>query len=542
MNEEYGAIVINDSGLPDSEVLPAIRDQIPQVIAERYLEISSFNSTFGGGFSSRQATPAGLFVRSSYTRPQTIIEEMELAISLVDEDDDVGSTVGMIEKMLFQGWRHQHSDEQTVMLFDNIAKNLKLNAKFREITRTLATIGQCYPVKVFTRQQFNNFKPGQNPSVVAPNLIMLNPLSVRVASLNADGSPVLIQAVDDQTDAFLRAIGRGASTGTARSATQKVKQSDNPIAAALYIEEFIPPTGTVSSNDDALLSGLSKAWYLNPKMVTRYALSFNSSISSYAPIPLKRVFGLCEAKRLLNLMDYSLLQGGINFLIVVKKGSDNLPALSEEITNLQAIVQTSARTGVMVGDHRLNVEIITPNLEAMLSPERRNLLAKKITRAILCLPDTDFGRIEGGGTPEAEIISGNLTGDREIINDLIQQDIYDETVLRNQSTFTKGAPGLWFPPISIAGNHFFADNLLKLRDRGDIPRSWAVEFLGMSAEAAQAEREREVAAGFDEVMTSQNVPSTAAPGVNNGRPSTADGGSTGTNQNTPAAAPSSGGN
>jgi hypothetical protein len=39
-------------------------------------------------------------------------------------------------------------------------------------------------------------------------------------------------------------------------------------------------------------------------------------------------FSLLEAKRLLNIMDYALLQGGANFIVVAKKGTDQHRASS----------------------------------------------------------------------------------------------------------------------------------------------------------------------------------------------------------------------
>ena len=69
---------------------------------------------------------------------------------------------------------------------------------------------------------------------------------------------------------------------------------------------------------------------LNPRMVKRSTMPKGSW--KYPRPPLTANFALLEAKRLLNLMDYALLQGGSNFLVVAKKGSDQRPAVPEEVT------------------------------------------------------------------------------------------------------------------------------------------------------------------------------------------------------------------
>lgn len=515
------AMIVNESGLPDREVR--------QIVAERWIDIAeaaAFTPGGMGAMSPRQSTPANLFVRSGYQSPRNIVEEMELALRLYDEDDAVSRAVDFTAATMFSGMKNQHEDPQTLFKFNAIAREINLDMKLRELITGLILTGQQYPVKLFTSKVINNFQPGQNPRVVVPHMVGLNPLSVRAIDTSDPDNPVLIQEVDEATHDFLIAIGKGGEgTGGAGTATQQVKRSDNPIAAQLYTEPFVPDRQRDGA--DELIAGAQRAWYLNPRMVKRYVLHSNASQGKYAPLILKHVFGLAEAKRLLNLLDYTLLNGAVNFLIVVRKGSDAMPAVQEEVNNLQGLVARAARTGVIVGDHRLNVEIITPKLDAMLSAEKRNLIDKKIEKTILRMPDFEWGRVEGGGTPETEIAAQVMMSDRLILKRWIERDVYEETVARNAGAFPKGAPKLWFPPIYLGGRNLLTDVLLKLRDRGDIPRSWVVEAAGYDADAALAERKREVADGWDEVMTAQNVPSTGAVPQNEGRPTRQDGGDTG---------------
>lgn len=79
------------------------------------------------------------------------------------------------------------------------------------------------------------------------------------------------------------------------------------------------------------------------------------------------------------LTEGMLVTHNTNFIVVITKGSDQHPAKPEEIANLQAQVRVVARVPVLVGDHRLNVEIITPKLDMTLEPKRYNGIDARLT-------------------------------------------------------------------------------------------------------------------------------------------------------------------
>ena len=94
---------------------------------------------------------------------------------------------------------------------------------------------------------------------------------------------------------------------------------------------------------------------------------------------MKSIFELLDLKSQLRQMDRVHLIGGTNFIIVVTKGTDQHPAKPQEIANLQAQVRTVARLPVLVGDHRLQVEIVTPKMDMTLKAERYNSIDSRIT-------------------------------------------------------------------------------------------------------------------------------------------------------------------
>jgi hypothetical protein len=120
-----------------------------------------------------------------------------------------------------------------------------------------------------------------------------------------------------------------------------------------------------------------------------------------------------------------------------------------------------------------------------------------------------------------EFIARVLASDRQVVRRHIENSIYRDVQRRNTDVL-KGAAKLWFPKIVLQGTNYFTDYVLKLRDRGDIPRRWAVEAGGFDYDAALSEREREIKRGDDDILQPAAVPFSdpnAGPqDNNNGRP------------------------
>jgi hypothetical protein len=221
---------------------------------------------------------------------------------------------------------------------------------------------------------------------------------------------------------------------------------------------------------------------------------------------LTRNFPLLEAKRLLNILDFALLQGGSNFIVVAKKGSDQRPAKGQEIANLREVVRRASKVGLIVGDHRLSFEIITPKLDELLNSSKRRLIGRKLVMAMMRVAEhsTENSTTEGMQA-EMEIFSRVMSWDRSVLSRHVKRNIYKETVARNQK-YLKGTPSIWFPKILLQGLQYFADQVLKLRDRGDISRKSAVQAAGFDYEAELSQRGRELAEGHDETLIPGSVP------------------------------------
>lgn len=490
------ALVDNRTDLPDHLVERAVMDYFIEHASLTGQRISG-TSTYGNEQS--------LMHRQKFQPPQTVREEIKLARDLAERDDDVAAALGaMVATAFGDGMENFHEDEQTVTLFNGVAREMNLDAVLAEMYREFLISFQVTTVGLYTRSQLEYQPEGgdgrsrrtfnvSSPRIgilPAENIVPLGSDLFNNARLayNPEDEPALKEWLEE----FF-----GERTTAARKAELR---REDPIAAALYVEE-------VDYNEEGtrFSTAHKKVYRLNPRMVAR---TCGPKGAWRHPRPLlTRNFPLLEAKRLLNLMDHALLQGGVNFIVVAKKGSDDRPALPAEVENLKRVVATASRTGVIVGDHRLNFEIITPNLESLLNPAKRRLIGRKIAQGLLRVPEhaTEEAAQEGMRA-ELEFIARVIGADRRLIRRHVENHVYQEVVARNGNVFRYGGAKLWFPKIVLQGTQYFTDFVLKLRDRGDIPRKWAVEAGGFDYEAGLAQRRREVERGDDETLMPAAVP------------------------------------
>jgi hypothetical protein len=64
---------------------------------------------------------------------------------------------------------------------------------------------------------------------------------------------------------------------------------------------------------------------------------------------------------------------------LIRKGTDQLPGKPEEIDQLKAQVTTVARVPIIIGDHRLSVEIVTPKTDNTLNGDKYAAIDSRIT-------------------------------------------------------------------------------------------------------------------------------------------------------------------
>ena len=227
-----------------------------------------------------------------------------------------------------EGMQNVHKDEITVALYNEIAKHAGLDAVFQELYREWLISGGVTTVTPFTREPIQFFPEGadrqRTRDVAVPLIGVLHAEQIRVLGNDMFGTGTLAYrpAVGKQEQWLREFFDRG--TTPARKAEMR---REDPLLTTMLVEQLSIRDEEPSMIDQGVDPAIGDELYrLNPRMVKRSTMPKGSW--KYPRPPLTANFALLEAKRLLNLMDYALLQGGSNFLVVAKKGSDQRPAQS----------------------------------------------------------------------------------------------------------------------------------------------------------------------------------------------------------------------
>jgi hypothetical protein len=246
-----------------------------------------------------------------------------------------------------------------------------------------------------------------------------------------------------------------------------------------------------------------RLWLFKQDAVFRHTLT-KAQYERFAPVRLKPILQILDMKAALRNSDSSALTANANFIIVITKGTDTLPAKPAEIENLREQTRVVARMPVLVGDHRLHVEIVAPPLDNTLIESRWQVLDSRLVfKALMTFsPVVQGGNSSGTGVSEmSRVVSQGLENRRHQLKRALERHVFKLILDRN--------PDLGeFPTLAFLPKHvsldFKADvmnAILKLRDRGDISRETMLDELDFDqdVEALRRARERK---DYDEVFQS----------------------------------------
>lgn len=513
--------VVNETGLPDDVVMQATNDHFVHNASLAWGRPTNFQL-----YNQRQGS---MLARSEYRTPTNVFDEIRLARDLAEHDDDVAAVLRELLALAFgEGMEHTHDDERSLAVFDQVAKAANLDRALREMYREFLIASQFTTAMLFTRQEIE-FTPrgaARSASTMAncPVLGTFHSENVRVIGNDMFGTGILAyEPPDERLRAWLDEYFASTTTAARKAEMGRQDRATANLFVGVIDVDQMEPTDDRPYN--WALGG--RLYLLNPNLCHRTAMP--KGAWKHPKPMLTANFSLLEAKRLLNIMDYALLQGGSNFIVVAKKGTDQRPAQPAEVENLMQVVRQASKSGVIVGDHRLSFDIITPKLDELLNSEKRKLLGRKIAMRMMGIAERAEASPTQGESADIEILARVVMGDRNEVRRHVENKVYPAVVKRNRTLLTKGPAGIWFPKIVLQGLQYFTDLVLKLRDRGDIARSTAVAVAGFDWDTEVAKRKNEVASGDEEIMQPSAVPhsspETGPQDNNEGRPKGAKDGS-----------------
>lgn len=479
-----GATIVNETDIPESEIWNAVTKQAPEMAA-----ISRWAS------STRRA--GGLFERDRYVTPEGIYEQMQMAQDAAENDDIVAGVIEATEAMAFSKMGFEAEDEDEEDIWNQIAANLDLDARLREMWRELFTVSQFYGVTWWGRDSYKvsgiNPKTGVKrkktfPKLTVPvSISLLDPLKV---------VPVGNLMFNQETLCYV--ADRGES-----NKIQEVldNRASDEVIKTIMVGPYNPDRDERKRLGDLGVS-TDKLFVLDSKYVWRHTAT-RAQYKRFADVRLKSVFEILDLKHQLREMDRAHLLGATNFIVLIKKGDKDHPGKPEEIAALQANVRTLARVPVIVGDHRLAIEIITPSVDKSLESSRYDMLDQKIASRLYQTFITNGNSTRDDSLKLARVVARGMESRRHMLRRALEKNVVKPTFEQNDE-FTD-MPTLNFHPTQIAldFDQALAAYLLDLRDRGDISRATILNQIDLDQDDEYRNRKREKDNGYDDVFETQ---------------------------------------
>lgn len=493
--------ILNESDIETGTVMEALAGQHPEVAA---LVRWSYNLQPTGG--GRQSS---MFERDRYVTPRNIFDQFRTAHDAAENDDTVSGIVESTESLAFSRMSFLCEDEDEEDVWNQIASDIDLDSRLREMWRELFTVSQFYCLTWWGRKTYKvrgktdegNKKRKTFDNIYVPlGMSILDPLKVVPVGNILFGMEQLAYIGDRAERDMLDAAAAGDPLA-------------DPVAKQIILQKYEP-----NDLERKWLYDLNIAYeflyLLNPQNVWRHTVT-RPQYQRWAPVRMKSVFELLDLKQQLRAMDRAHLIGGTNFIILIRKGTDQHPAKPQETAQLQAQVRTIAQVPVIVGDHRLDIEIITPKTDTTLNPDKYNGLDARITARLYLMFMT--GNFAAGAKGDdsiklAKIVARGLESRRHMMRRGLERNLLKPTYERNDAL--SNPPKLRFLPgrIELDFDAAMVAFLMDNRDRGNLSRETILGEIGLDQADEAVLRERE-GRRYDDVFTPTNVPFTGVAGA-----------------------------
>lgn len=478
MVDGSGFSVINETAIPTDRVMEALQQQHPEMA----LMVDWSNNV--------QKRAGGIFERDRFLTPKSIFSQFETALDASESDDVVSGVLETTESLAFSNISIECEDEDEEDIWNQIIEDLDLYTRTREMWRELFMVSQFYVATYWAKKDYKvrgktssgNKKRKSFTGIRVPVAIsILDPLKVVPVGNFLFGQEKLAYIADRgearNFDSFL--AGTNSSDLVVAQLLKGRYEADKE--EKKYLQQV---TGR---NVDYLFE-------LNPNNVWRHT-STRPAYQRFATVRMKSVFELLDMKQQLRQADRSHLIGNTNFIVLVKKGSDQQPARPAEIQSLANQVKMASRVPVIVGDHRIEVEIVTPKMDFTLIPEKYNTLDARITARLFQILMT--GNYSAGAKGDdsiklARVVARGMEARRNMIGQAFFRNVLMQTMKSNKEHFTS-VPQLHFHPKRIALD--FDPNVLafyqELRDRGDLSRETILSEMDIDQDQEFRRRQRE---------------------------------------------------
>lgn len=464
--------------------------------------------------NARSASGAtSMFDRGMFTPPDNPYDEMRAARNALKYDAVVSGVAEVTEAYAFQGAKWESDDADGADVFNQLSRDMNLDAVIRAMWREEFTYGQVVVAKLWDWKTYTVRGRGKTGVKRKKSYRVWAPLRIRILD-STKTVPVGTGPLGGETLAWQ--AGKGEIGHYAAAMRGDVI---DPLMAVFFTGTYHPaPDEAYQLSQHGVDPNQLLA--CNPEFVFRHTLT-KPDYERFADIRLKSCFALLDLKRQLLASDRAVLIGSANYILLIRKGDREAPAQPEEMANLRENYNFLAKMPVIISDHRLEIDIIAPKTDFTLNGEKYEVVNNQILSRLLGTL-TIGGRGQRNETQNtiSSAVARVMENRRHMLKRTLELEIARAVVEHpNNAGVFDGEPNLVYTPrnVALAMDPSYLQGLLSLRTQREISRETILEYFGLdeATEALRLEWEGEV---FDDIFHSQ-VPFAAANPMPTGRPS-----------------------
>ena len=464
---------------------------VPTEIAES--AVNRVGRELASWVESTRGKPS-LYNRTAFVPSDNPYTVMATAKAAVENDDVIGGVCDVTEGLMLQGVKWESDKPGDADIFNQIARDLNLDQFVRqwhreEFTYSQVVVGIWWGKKTYKER--GETESGRK----------------KKRSVTID-CPVGITILDPQKVIPLPP-GPFGQDRLAWSATRDEAEGEAWMSDAV-MQQFISGRAILTDHEKKQITKLvsnidvNHLLMLNPERVFRHCRT-KMPYEQFAVPRLKSTFPLLDMKQQLMESDRINLVGAANYILLVRQGTDESPAQQEELDNLNENFETVAKLPVVISDHRLSIDIITPDQEHTLSAAKYDTIDRRlISRVLGALTVASSGQRNESTLTVARGVARLLENRRHMMKRDLEMHIARKVIEANPHAF-EGEPNMAFTPrnVQLDADSQIVQAVLALRTQKELSRETVLEFFGFDQSVEAVRREYEESSGMDDIFKTQ---------------------------------------
>ena len=479
-----------------------------------------------------------MFDRGAFTPPNNVYDEMRSARIAMEHDDIVSGVADITESFAFQGMKFESTNADEADVFNQWSGEVNMDGFMRRLWREEYAISQVVVAAQWGWKEYtvrgrttSKDEEAEEEELIHPTELMDQPVDPYTGKRPEKPKkpkgrkrrkkyrlwvPVNLTVLDATkvVPVGFSPVGPEKLAWHASKAEmghwEDVRQG---VVVDLEMENFFIGQYRPDRDEAERLSKLgvdpSRLLLMNPEMVWRHTLT-KGDYEAYPNLRMKSIFGLLDLKRQLINADRASLIGAANYILLVRKGTDERPAQQEEIDNLKENYNFIAKMPVIISDHRLTIDIIAPKIDLTLQSEKYDVLDTRILMRLLgTLSLGARGQRNETNLTLSHAVARMMENRRHMMKRAIERNICKAITEhpRNKKGDTQvieEEPNLVFLPrhVTLGFDAALLQAMMSLRTQREISRETILEQFGLdqATEAMRMEHEEEV---YDEIFKTQ---------------------------------------